>query len=134
MKELLVWKSQFNTGVEEVDLQHHYFLNLINRLSSELVDSNNPNYQKRLLIELSMYAKFHFLSEENIMHRMGYPALPDHHELHNHLLQTLHVKNGMMGEGMIKAKEIVDFLTDWFITHTIKEDRKIGVFASKRAE
>ena len=134
MKELLVWKPKFNTGVEEVDLEHHYFLNLINRLSVELEDSDDKGYQNKLLIELSMYAQFHFLSEENIMYRIGYPELAEHQKLHNHLLQTLHVKNGMMGEGMIKAEEIIDFLTGWFINHTVKEDQKIGVFLSKNAE
>ena len=26
------WKSEYDLGIEDIDFQHHYFLNLINRL------------------------------------------------------------------------------------------------------
>ena len=119
------WKQDFNVGIEEIDLQHHYFVSLINRLSHELGDTEDLAYQSRLLTELIQYAQFHFISEENIMYRLGYPELDDHHKLHRDLINTLHVKTGLLRESMVSAAEVIAFLKEWFIGHTLGEDKKL---------
>ncbi len=52
---------------------HHYFLNLINRLSDGLKMTTNPSRRSSLVAELNAYAHFHFISEENIMAKENYP-------------------------------------------------------------
>ena len=41
----LEWESGFETGNEYVDLQHRYFLNLINRVGINFRETNDVAYQ-----------------------------------------------------------------------------------------
>jgi hemerythrin len=119
----LLWDAQYETQVAEIDLQHQYFLHLINRLASELLTSKDDKYRSRLLDELCRYAAFHFVSEENLMLKFNYPDLEAHRKLHLSLLDRL-------SSHSIKdsVEELLDFLVDWFVQHTIHEDHRIGEF------
>ena len=119
------WKPEYELGVEDIDLQHRYFLDLINRLSEDLATSDEPEYQDMLISELNAYARFHFISEENIMFKAGYPGLEPHKMHHRQLLDQLSSKGMLLllrrSEG--KAADIIRFLMDWFLHHTNGEDR-----------
>lgn len=137
---MLKWEDKFLVGIEDVDFQHRYFATLINRLAQRLPDARHcrENHAGRgctcgqgLIQELTAYAQFHFLSEENIMAELGYPDLVEHHRLHSSLIEQLSVKIMSFpdfedGDGLVK------FLEEWFINHTVTEDRKIGEFARRR--
>jgi hemerythrin len=75
--ETLHWKSDYETGVREIDLQHRFFMDLINRLHEELIGATDSDYRAALFEELSNYARFHFVSEENLMFKFGYPSSDD---------------------------------------------------------
>lgn len=119
----LSWKADYATGIEEIDLQHRYFMSLINRLSSEFDGCEDESYRKKLLNELVKYASFHFVSEENLMIKFAYPDLERHRKLHLELIDKL--------SWQIQSKSYValfEFLVDWFIRHTLEEDKRIGEF------
>jgi hemerythrin len=124
----IAWSTDYLVGIDEIDFQHQYFLKLIYRLSSELETSHDLRYRLLLLQELNKYAKFHFLSEENIMCAIGYPELEEHRKLHFELVETLSVKSGYFEAGQIPVSEIIDFLQDWFLEHTVEVDKEIGTF------
>ena len=117
------WDERYETHVEEIDLQHKYFLRLVNRLAGELLTTHDEKYSSLLVSELYRYASFHFLSEENLMFKLGYPHLERHRLLHIQVLDKL------FSSGTSKSpKELIEFLVEWFTTHTVKEDRRIGEF------
>jgi hemerythrin len=121
----LTWKASFETGVEDVDLQHHYFVNLVNRVSSDICETTNPEYRERLVNELINYAHFHFVSEENIAFSNGFTAELDNHRLrHTELLMELRQKATDMLDGDSTPEEFLEFLYGWFAGHTLNEDRK----------
>ena len=76
------WNQKYDLGVEDIDFQHHFFLNLINRLAKDLLELDNTDYQLSLISELNAYANFHFISEENMMRRANYPELEIHQKHH----------------------------------------------------
>lgn len=117
------WDVKYETGIEEIDLQHRYFLRLINRLAEELATTEDEKYRDRLLDELRQYASFHFISEENLMRKFGYPGLQAHRLLHLHLLDMLSSR----GAGH-SVQHLIDFLVEWFMGHTASEDRQIGEY------
>ena len=123
----LHWQATYDTGVEEIDLQHRYFLALINRLTVELAASNDPRYRQSLLNELAKYAAFHFASEENLMVKFAYPDLKRHRMLHIELIDRLSSRMNAM-----TYEPLLDFLVGWFIQHTTSEDRHIGEFLRSR--
>jgi hemerythrin len=62
----LEWDSDFETENETVDLQHRYFVDLINRVGINFRETDDAADKEKLISELRKYADFHFTSEENI--------------------------------------------------------------------
>ena len=119
------WKSDYDLGIEDVDFQHHYFLNLINRLSDELKMTTSASRRTALISELNAYARFHFISEENMMAKANYPDLQNHRRHHLELISQLNSKEAMLQleKNDASAEAVVDFLVEWFVNHTTGEDR-----------
>jgi hemerythrin len=121
----LYWVSEFEIGNELVDLQHRYFLGLLNRIEKSFRETTDDNYKRRLINELQKYADFHFISEENIAISCGITGVSDHHELHVELLEKLSQYAENLDNGLKTIDEFLEFITDWFLVHTQHEDRKI---------
>ncbi|MBF0283729.1 MAG: hemerythrin domain-containing protein [Magnetococcales bacterium] len=117
------WNAKFAIGVELVDLQHRYFLDLINRVWDGFSLSEDEVYQRRLIQELRKYAEFHFLSEENLAYSLGLPHLSLHHERHMELLGELDRRTEAVLREGADAEEFFMFLISWFSGHTYYEDR-----------
>ncbi|MDH3723583.1 MAG: hemerythrin domain-containing protein [Desulfobacteraceae bacterium] len=120
----LYWVSEFEIGNEYVDLQHRYFLDLINRIGKNFRETNDGDYKRKLIIELHKYADFHFASEENIAISCGLPGVESHHQLHLQLLEELNQYAENLDKGLKTINEFLEFITDWFLVHTQHEDRK----------
>ena len=127
---LLEWNAGFELGVEDIDLQHHYFANLINRLARDFDAAPDRDLRASLLNELSAYARFHFVSEENLMARAGYPRLHEHRTHHNRLIDELSHRQGllMLRKGEPDPAPVLAFLVQWFLGHTMHEDRQFADF------
>lgn len=119
------WKQDYALGIEDIDFQHRCFLNLINRLADELTMTTEPRRRAALMAEVNAYAHFHFLSEENLMAKVGYPQLDEHRQRHRDLIGQLNAKEAMLQQQGTeeRADEVVEFLRDWFFRHTVGEDR-----------
>jgi len=124
------WQANYDLGIEDIDFQHHYFLNLINRLSDELRMTTSQDRRTALIAELNAYARFHFVSEENMMARAGYPQLEEHRKHHLDLISKLNSREAMLQleKSDQNAEHIVDFLVSWFVSHTTGEDRLFADF------
>ncbi len=126
MEEPLFWKPEYDTGVERIDHQHRYFLQLIDWLLHRLLASESFQLKSRYIDEVMNYARFHFLSEENYMKDHGYPEVARHEHLHGNLLKELNYKVSQLEFGDIDSRDFVFFLKEWFMEHTAGEDKKIG--------
>ncbi len=129
MSNQFEWKDDYNTGIQRIDNQHKYFLNLINWLLNTLISSKDVKLQKRCVDEVIKYAKFHFYSEENLMIYIGYPEFQSHEELHTELINKLNYRITLLDFGKESLTDFVQFLREWFLDHTFKEDKKIGLYA-----
>lgn len=121
MFKKLEWDKKYEIGVKEIDLQHHYFIELINRIAEELKQPIPEKYKNRLLDELYKYAAFHFISEENLMLKHNFPGFDQHFQLHRELVNKL-----SHHAYLDTADEFLGFLTGWFLNHTLKEDKEIA--------
>jgi hemerythrin-like metal-binding protein len=131
---MLEWSDDYLTGVEEMDLQHRYFLRLINRIQGKLARIVLSEGHAPLLLELGCYAKFHFVSEENLMDETGYPALVEHRALHKALIDRLHGEIALLENDLVGPDSIVTMLEGWFREHTLVEDMKYARFLTARAD
>jgi hemerythrin len=129
--EILQWNDRFRVGIERIDYQHKYFVDLISWLSSKLKPSENAGLRQRYLEEIMKYAAFHFFSEETQMMEAGFPELKHHQELHRQLISHLSGVASRLEMGEIDDFELIQFLTNWFIFHTVEEDGKFAAFLLK---
>ena len=120
----LEWESEFETGNEYVDLQHRYFVDLIKRVGVSFRQTDDDAYKEKLISELRKYADFHFTSEENIATSMGLPGVMAHHHRHQELLEEFNHHAQDLKKGTTTVDQFVDFLTNWFIGHTVYEDQE----------
>jgi len=44
-----LWHKEYEIGVEDIDLQHHYFFNLINRIETEIAGTDDRRYIESLV-------------------------------------------------------------------------------------
>lgn len=124
----LAWNRKYELGHERIDFEHRIFLGLIAALEEEQATHQSRPRLERLLNEVTKYAEFHFVSEENMMEDIGYPELASHREAHRALLSTLRDRTHEFAAGRIEVPALVDFLFHWFALHTTQEDRKIVTF------
>jgi len=121
----LEWESNFETGNENVDLQHRFFVDLLNRIGEEFREADDAAYTEKLISELRKYADFHFTSEENIATSLNLSGVNSHHQRHLELLEEFNHHAEDLNKGLITVAQFLNFLTDWFIGHTIYEDQTL---------
>lgn len=119
------WQSDFETGNEFVDLQHRYFIDLIDRVGANFKNTDDVAYKEKLINELRKYADFHFTSEENIATSCNLPGVSSHHQRHLELLEEFNHHAADLNKGSKTPEDFLEFLTDWLIGHTIYEDKKL---------
>jgi hemerythrin len=128
------WDAKFETGHQRIDFEHRIFLDLI-RMFAEEADrdmSSDPRRLNRQLMEITKYAEFHFVSEENIMVDVGYPDVETHRELHSVLLAELRDMAFRLRAGRARARDLVDFLYQWFALHTSNKDKLIAEYVARK--
>lgn len=130
----IAWSDRYRIGVEAIDLQHQYFVDLINHLSLRSKAGGRRDSTNRVLLELYKYADYHFCSEENIMLDHGYPAVEEHRELHRILLHDLSARICRLEAAQTDLDSLVGFLFLWFVGHTADEDQKLAAYLRNRPE
>lgn len=126
------WSTKFEIGHDRIDFEHRIFLDLIIAVNDKVNTSCDCRQINRLLNEIVEYARFHFVSEENIMEEIEYPELELHKLLHSELLSKITKLINVNSTKDLDYKELVDFLYEWFVSHTAFEDKKIALFIDNR--
>ena len=128
---LMEWDSKYELGHDRIDAEHRIFLSLIMDFEEALSQDASKEKLNRILKELTKYAKFHFVSEENIMAEHNYPDLEKHAYLHLMLLTEVRNYSNQFMNDMVEATEVFGFLFNWFAFHTVTEDKKLIGFIGK---
>ncbi|UZE95289.1 bacteriohemerythrin [Alkalimarinus alittae] len=133
------WKSEYDTGVEEIDNQHKVLVSLINELNSLVSGQFDREAAGEVFKKLKGYTVFHFSTEESLMAQYGYVE-PD---LHAHLMQhrqfEKEVESVQHDFSQISYEDcnvILTYLTNWLIKHICKVDQRFASFilARRKAE
>ena len=128
----MAWDKKYEVGNERIDFEHHIFLDLVTSFSDKIAQGASKEQMLRLLKEIGKYADFHFTSEENMMIDSSYPDMDRHAELHALLIADLHDITGRFSSEHLAAKEVFDFLFQWFALHTSQEDKLLALHINSR--
>lgn len=140
MENQLVWRDEYNIGVDMIDKEHQRLFKILNKLFAfdEEGKKNQHTCQEGIKF-FKGHAMKHFTDEETYMVSVGYPGLERHRNIHRGFREnTLPALEQELEESGYSADAVDHFLgvcTGWLIGHTLIEDQAIvGKRASNWAE
>jgi hemerythrin-like metal-binding protein len=131
MATTLAWTEQFSVGVKGIDRQHQELLARVNALFDAIGSRESGRNVEELLCYMAKYVHRHFLCEEKLMRRHGYPGYARHLGHHQHFvdelsrIDALYERNGLSGAVVAR---MAGFVTEWLSAHFVGEDRRLAEF------
>jgi hemerythrin len=121
--DLIEWRSEFETGIAEVDHEHRELVALINRLHDDISAGADKEHIQLFLGEVFARIAAHFALEESVMRKHGYDEYEAHKAEHESLLDDIRdimdeAEAG--GTGALSAK-----VGDWFVGHFKTRDARL---------
>ncbi len=132
--QLLAWDPQLETGIREVDAHHREMFQNVNRLHQAMMGGRDSDRTVREIREgLERDVRRHFVEEEALMERIGFPELAAHRRSHqDFLIQYESLASGLDAGDPQAASRFFDFLAKWMRSHIGGTDRRIIEFQQGR--
>ncbi len=130
----ILWKSDYDTGVDEIDEQHRILVNTINEANKRLSKESSLEMLEDITRDLLSYAIYHFETEEEMMQDYDYKAFSqEEYETHmkqhrDFSAQVVAVRESIKVRDPISKEALIDFLTDWLINHINNTDKRLAAF------
>ncbi|MFA6449299.1 MAG: bacteriohemerythrin, partial [bacterium] len=127
------WRKEYTIYVSELDKQHKALFQIVGGLCDKLEEENAEADFNKMLRGLLEHVKSHFSNEECLLKEHGYPELENQRREHEKLIGELSGFVNKIEQGGVKDRvDCVEFLKNWFVTHTLVEDRKYGSFFNRK--
>ncbi|MDX8399146.1 MAG: GGDEF domain-containing protein [Gallionellaceae bacterium] len=124
------WDKHFETGLKEVDEQHHVLVDLINRFGEMLTQIENVTIAEleSLLGELAAYAQYHFQNEDDMMTKIGLDSrhVQHHLKLHASFLQEVTRLQQSIAQDIDAGESLLKFLVYWLAFHILGTDQSMS--------
>jgi len=123
------WKDEYSVGIESIDKQHKKLIDLINMLQTTVDYSTGEEFERECLAAVVNYTKTHFVYEEGLMSKYGYPDFEAHKAQHQKMINKV---NGLLANYEERPesamKDALDFLKQWLIRHINGTDKEYSEF------
>lgn len=134
MHKVNSWDSSISVGIDHIDTQHMYLLELIEQARKSTKQFKTKMIVKTLL-DMKSYAKVHFADEERSMLKYDYPKRKEHARMHQAFInKTENFLDGLEASPLAISSEITGYLAHWLKTHTKLQDADYGEFIKKQAK
>lgn len=133
-KDLIIWDQKFSIGIEIIDQQHMFLIELCSKLNKAILEKNESEgiWRAHMLEALKScveYVKVHFSDEENIMKKYNYPNYKEYKSRHDEFTMKVITTSGKFPTmNRTEALRFVRFLYDWILSHVAHEDKQIAVY------
>ncbi len=118
------WTEELLTGISQVDEQHKWLVDATNELYEELSKSQpDGEAVSEILFGLIDYTFNHFIMEEDLFQRLGYPEADAHKKQHNAFTDNLTTLLQQHDAGEPVTTETIELLRNWLINHIMKTDK-----------
>ncbi len=128
------WEKELELGNELIDTQHRILVLLCRKLDIAIKSQQSEQTVRWVMQELKKFTEFHFVSEENLMHEIGYPAADDHALIHSDLLGQLDMAIAKIAHHKEFPEDLLFFLNKWLIQHVVQDDLKIAEYCRDSAK
>ena len=121
----IIWLDRYDTGIDEVDIQHRKLVGLINTLFDCISLKDRKIILNQTLTELVNYTIYHFKLEEELMKKRNYPHYVSHKEQHTMFVENVNRYISKLKVDDTKALlDVINFLKDWLLKHILVSDKK----------
>jgi hemerythrin-like metal-binding protein len=125
----LEWRSEFQTGIEEIDKPHRHLFEKINDFIATTRKGDHSGILE-VFTFLANHTQTYFRAEEELMRRYDYPFLESHLQEHKRFIEnfmalTQEVEAGTSDPHYLSFR-VQLLLFDWFTGHIAKTDRHMG--------
>jgi hemerythrin-like metal-binding protein len=128
--EIFPWSDNFDTGIEEIDVQHRRLVDLLNLLVSHLAYQADIPALNAIFEELKAYTVIHFQTEERIWgeHFAGDSWEAWHKNSHQDFVaKIVELKESEASRPLDDViEDIVTFLTHWLALHILESDKRMA--------
>jgi hemerythrin len=116
-----------------MDDQHGILMDTMNELYSALERGRDRKKVDDHLKRLVEFSRLHFVCEEQLLERHGFPGLAEHREAHQRLLRQIKetVERVEHTEGL-EAHSLLSFLRTWYSEHIENLDQRYGPWLNER--
>lgn len=130
------WNEALEIGIAEIDEQHQWLVNLTNQLHSTMSSENTDSQQiGEILEQLVDYTMNHFIVEEELFERLGYPETDAHKAQHNVFCKRIMDLLDRHDNGEVVGVETLELLRNWLLHHICKVDKAyVEHFRAHKAE
>lgn len=123
------WEKKLELGNDLIDTQHRMLVLLCRRLDIAIKTRQPEQRIRWVMLELKKFIEFHFVSEECLMHEIGYPEVDEHALIHSEALLQMDMMLAKISHHKEFPEDLLYLLNEWFIKHVEEEDLKIADFA-----
>jgi len=118
------WIPDYSVGNRTLDTQHQTLLQICRNVSSYRCDDSKASILEfhTILNDLAFYATRHFETEEDVLRRVGYPALEAQQADHAHYNECLVDFLYDAINGKIDRDALEEFLGKWWVNHILLSD------------
>lgn len=129
------WEESFNTGIQEIDVQHKQLVSYLNDLHQAILDSN-AKATALVIEELIDYTQTHFIFEEQLMKSANYEFFFAHQRVHELFAARVMRYKRRFDNGEDVATDLYNLLKRWLINHILHDDQNFAkvVLAAKEKE
>ncbi len=129
---VLIWSSDYEFGISEIDKQHKQWLSLWNTFYENLESENNKEQLLKILDKAIDYTQYHFNKEESFMSDIGYPSLLNQKEQHKEIADKIYnLRKKLETNQPIVMISITNEFKLWFNKHILIEDKKYAEMYKK---
>lgn len=114
---MIEWKKSYEFGIQDIDEQHHHFIDICNELLQTVNDGSERDRVGLVADKLMSYAKMHFDTEEEYFRKFGFEGAAAHVAQHQLMYDQLKFFMERFSAGGEIALPMFGFATDWLFTH-----------------
>lgn len=126
----IIWNNDWNTNINQVDIQHKQLISLMNKIIDDEIKS------EKLITEFIEYTAYHFADEEKLMIENDYPydEFEKHRKEHRKFTEALFdvsfkiFETDHDSESELIVAKFKSFCLIWFENHFLKTDGKMSEF------
>ncbi|NFV79408.1 bacteriohemerythrin [Magnetospirillum aberrantis] len=128
------WSDEFKLGLPAIDAEHKDLLDVCNLFLEAVEAGQSVAALAQVLDNMILRTRAHFLAEERLLDRHGYPGLVAHRTEHERLLLQAEALKARYTDAA-QAEEIANltsetahFLQTWLLDHIRTNDRPYRPF------